>query len=112
MLLDIATEELSHLEMVGQTLVQLLKGSPGAEVDEVEGGYLGQLLDGKHEKFVELSLTSGPTILGGDGPRLTDSMGAPWTAAYRPRCCTGSANGCGSAARPSSPTSWRGGRSR
>jgi Mn-containing catalase len=82
MLLDIATEELSHLEMVGQTLVQLLKGSPGAEVDEVEGGYLGKLLDGKHEKFVEMSLTSGPTILGGGGPRLTDSMGAPWTAAY------------------------------
>lgn len=68
MLLDIATEELSHLEMVGQTLVQLLKGSPGAEVDEVE-------------KFVEMSLTSGPTILGGGGPRLTDSMGTPWTAA-------------------------------
>jgi Mn-containing catalase len=81
MLLDIATEELSHLEMVGQTLVQLLKGSPGAEVDEVEGGYLGKLLDGKHEKFVEMSLTSGPTILGGGGPRLTDSMGTPWTAA-------------------------------
>jgi Mn-containing catalase len=82
MLLDIATEELSHLEMVGQPLVQLLKRSPGAEVDEVEGGYLGELLDGGHEKFVEMSLSSGPNILGGGGPRLTDSMGAPWTAAY------------------------------
>jgi Mn-containing catalase len=82
MLLDIATEELSHLEMVGQAIVQLLKGSPGAEIDEVEGGYLGNLLDGKHEKFIELSLHSGPTLLGGPGPRLTDSMGNPFTSAY------------------------------
>ncbi len=82
MLLDIATEELSHLEMVGQTLVQLLKGSPGAQIDEVESGYLGQLLDGKHEKFIEASLSSGQTLVGGAGPRLTDSMGTPWTAAY------------------------------
>ena len=41
MLADIATEELSHLEMVGQALVLLQKGSPAAEVDKVEGGYLG-----------------------------------------------------------------------
>ncbi len=45
MLLDVATEELSHLEMVGQTLVMLLRGSPGGVVDEVEGGYPGSLLD-------------------------------------------------------------------
>jgi Manganese containing catalase len=53
MLLEIATEELSHLEMVGQTLVQLLRGTPGAEIDAVESGYLGKLLDGKHESFIE-----------------------------------------------------------
>jgi Mn-containing catalase len=84
MLLDIATEELSHLEMVGQTIAQLLKGSPGAMVDQVEGSYLGELMEGKHEKFVEMStaLNSGPVLLGGPGPRLTDSMGTPWTAAY------------------------------
>jgi len=82
MLLDIATEELSHLEMVAQLLSQLLKGTPGAAIDEVEGGYLGDLLDGKHEKFIEFSLHSGQTLVGGSGPRLTDSMGTPWTAAY------------------------------
>ncbi|MGH7905785.1 MAG: manganese catalase family protein [Candidatus Binataceae bacterium] len=82
MLLDIATEELSHLEMVGQTIVQLLKGTTGPEIDEVEGGYLGDLLDGKREKFIELSLGSSQVLLGGPGPRLTDSMGNPWTAAY------------------------------
>jgi Mn-containing catalase len=82
MLLDIATEELSHLEMVGQMLVQLLKGSPGAEIDEIEGGYLGDLLDGKHENFIEASLHSGQILTGGAGPKLVDSMGNPWTAAY------------------------------
>ena len=82
MLMDIATEELSHLEMVAQTLVQLLRGSPGAEVDRVEEGYLGELLDGKHEKFIALSLGSGQHVVGGPGPRLTDSMGTPWSAAY------------------------------
>jgi Mn-containing catalase len=53
-------------------------------VDQVEGGYLGELMEGKHEKFVEMStaLNSGPVLLGGPGPRLTDSMGTPWTAAY------------------------------
>jgi manganese catalase len=82
MLLDIATEELSHLEMVGQAIVQLSKGSPGAEMDNLESGYLGDLLDGKHEKFMEMSLNSGATLLGGPGPRLTDSMGNPFTTAY------------------------------
>jgi Mn-containing catalase len=84
MLFDIATEELSHLEMVGQTLVQLLRGSPGAQIDQVEKGYFGDLLEGKHEKFIEMSLSlgSGQHVVGGPGPRLTDSMGTPWTAAY------------------------------
>jgi len=36
MLLDIATEELSHLEMVAQSLHLLLKGSPAELVDQVE----------------------------------------------------------------------------
>lgn len=82
LLLDIATEELSHLEMVGQMLVQLLKGSPGDMVDEVEGGYLGEMLDGQGTKYLEMAVSSGPTLLGGGGPRLTDSHGNPWTAAY------------------------------
>jgi Mn-containing catalase len=74
MLLDIATEELSHLEMVGQLLVQLLRNSPGAEIDEVEGGYLGDLLDGRHEKFIEASLHSGQILTAGPGTKLVDSM--------------------------------------
>jgi len=85
MLLDIATEELSHLEMVGQLISGLLKGSKGAGalIDEVEGSYLGELMDGKHDQYAELAWNSMiPTLTGGSGLRLTDSMGTPWTAAY------------------------------
>lgn len=82
MLLDIATEELSHLEMVAQTLSLLLKGSPSDLVDQVEGNYLGELLNGEMPGYLEMAVNSGPNVLGGGGPRLTDSMGAPWTAAY------------------------------
>jgi Mn-containing catalase len=79
MLLNIATEELSHLEMVGQMLTMLLKGSPGAMVDEVEGGYMGDLLEGKQDLYTEMSLNSSQTVLGGPGPRFTDSMGNSFT---------------------------------
>ena len=82
MLLDIATEELSHLEMVAQTLSLLLKGSPSELVDQVEGNYLGELLDGNMPGYMAMAVNSGPNVLGGGGPRLTDSMGVPWTAAY------------------------------
>jgi Mn-containing catalase len=85
MLLDIATEELSHLEMIGQIITGLLKGAKpaGALIDEVEGSYLSELMDGKHEQFTEMAWNSmTPMLTGGSGLRLTDSMGAPWTAAY------------------------------
>lgn len=82
MLLDIATEELSHLEMVAQALTMLLKGTPSDQVDEVEGGYLGDMLDGKADAYAAMSLHSTETVLGGGGPRLTDSSGNPWTAGY------------------------------
>lgn len=79
LLLNIATEELSHLEMVGQMLTMLLKTSPGAMVDQIEGGYMGDLLDGKHDMYTEMSLNSSQTVLGGPGPRFTDSMGNAFT---------------------------------
>ncbi len=85
MLLDIATEELSHLEMIGQLISGFLKGAKGAGalIDEVEGSYLGELLEGKQEKYQEIAWNSQvPVLTGGSGLRLTDSMGAPWTSAY------------------------------
>jgi Mn-containing catalase len=84
LLLDIATEELSHLEIVAQTIGMLLTGSPSDLVDRLEDGYLGDLLEGKADKYTDLAygLHSSINVLGGGGPRLTDSEGTPWTAAY------------------------------
>jgi Mn-containing catalase len=80
MLADIATEELSHLEMVGQAIVLLQRGTPAAEVDKVEGDYLGDLLEGKHEDFVELSTTAPASVMSGGGAVLMDSAGKRFTA--------------------------------
>jgi Mn-containing catalase len=82
MLLDIATEELSHLEMIGQIVVGLVKGTKTALMDEVEGSYLGDFLEGKHDEYQQMAWMGSQAILGGPGPRLTDSSGVPWTAAY------------------------------
>jgi len=77
MLFDIATEELSHLEIIGSIVAMLNKGAKG------------QLAEGV-EKEAELyrSLTGGgndshtTALLYGGGPALTNSAGVPWTAAY------------------------------
>ncbi|MBC9033887.1 manganese catalase family protein [Sphingomonas sp. JC676] len=76
MLLDIATEELSHLEVIGSIVAMLNKGVKA------------QLSEGQMEE-VELYHMIGSSgnsakqaLLFGGGPSLTDSAGVPWTAAY------------------------------
>lgn len=76
MLLDIATEELSHLEVIGSIVAMLNKGAKG------------RLAEGAmSEAELYLSLTQGgnshtQSILYGGGAALTNSSGVPWTAAY------------------------------
>lgn len=76
MLLDIATEELSHLEVIGSIVAMLNKGAKG---DLAEAAL--------EEAELYRSLTAGgnshtQAILYGGGPALTNSSGVPWTAAY------------------------------
>lgn len=76
MLLDIATEELSHLEVIGSIVAMLNKGAKGA---------LSEAAMSEAELY--MSLTAGgnshtQSILYGGGPSLTNSSGVPWTAAY------------------------------
>lgn len=76
MLLDIATEELSHLEVIGSIVAMLNKGAKG---DLAEAAL--------EEAELYKSLTAGgnshtQAILYGGGPALTNSSGVPWTAAY------------------------------
>lgn len=76
MLLDIATEELSHLEVVGSIITMLNKGLK-AQLAE------GQMNEADLYLMVGASGTSvKESILFGGAPALCDSAGVPWTAAY------------------------------
>ncbi|PPT43072.1 Mn-containing catalase [Xanthomonas arboricola] len=75
LLFDVATEELSHLEIIGSIISMLNKG-PKAVLSE-----------GMEEAMEMRTLTQNSTshtqqILYGGGPALVNSSGVPWTAAY------------------------------
>ncbi len=76
MLLDIATEELSHLEVIGSIVAMLNKGVKGelAEASQTEADLYRSLTQGGDSHT--------QAILYGGGPALTNSSGVPWTAAY------------------------------
>lgn len=85
LLMDIATEEFSHLEIVGATITMLLAGVNGELKDAAEQSNLMQLLKGKgeREQLIQEAATSPQFLaLSGGGPTLTNSQGAPWTGAY------------------------------
>jgi len=76
LLLDIATEELSHLEVIGSIVAMLNKG---VKVQLSEG----QLAEVELYQMIGATGASAKeSILFGGGPSLTDSAGVPWTAAY------------------------------
>jgi Mn-containing catalase len=76
MLLDIATEELSHLEVIGSIVAMLNKGAKGALAEgvEKEADLLVQLNAGGDSHITSL--------LYGAGVPVTNSAGVPWTGAY------------------------------
>jgi manganese catalase len=76
LLLDIATEELSHLEVIGSIVAMLNKGVK-AQLSEAA----------MEEADLYMSINAGgdshtQSLLYGGGPSLTNSSGVPWTAAY------------------------------
>ncbi|MFN4283467.1 MAG: manganese catalase family protein [Alphaproteobacteria bacterium] len=74
MLFDIATEELSHLEIIGNIIVMLTKGTKGKMAEGAEvGALLSDVFHGGESHTTSL-------LYG--GPGLINSGGAPWTAAY------------------------------
>ncbi|WP_207531944.1 manganese catalase family protein [Desertivirga arenae] len=85
LLMDIATEEFSHLEIVGATIQMLLSGVNGELKNAAESEDIMQMLDGKAAKegFIhEAMINPQFCVLSGGGPMLTDSNGNPWTANY------------------------------
>ncbi len=85
LLMDTATEELSHLEMVGATITMLLDGLGGEMKNAVEPTYLSKLMEGKaaKEDIIQEGLVSpGFLVESGGGPTMTDSNGYPWQGYY------------------------------
>ncbi|RZT35453.1 manganese containing catalase [Cupriavidus agavae] len=77
MLFDIATEELSHLEVIGSLIAMLNRGAKGdlAEGVQAEAELYRALQGAGNDSHVT-------QILYGGGPALINSAGVPWTAAY------------------------------
>ncbi|WP_418992408.1 manganese catalase family protein [Alistipes sp.] len=83
MLMDIATEELGHLEIVGATIQMLLAGVNGNLKDAAEkNDVFGE--GNSKEDVIHAAFSINPQfgVLTGGGPRLTDSNGFPWQGAY------------------------------
>lgn len=85
MLMDIATEEFSHLEIVGATIQMLLDGVNGELKNAADESDLTKMLDGKEAKetYIHEAMTDPHFfIVSGGTPTLTDSVGNPWSASY------------------------------
>lgn len=76
MLLDIATEELSHLEVIGSIVAMLNKGVKSSLTEaSMEEADLYMAINAGGDSHTQ-------SLLYGGGPSLTNSSGVPWTAAY------------------------------
>ena len=85
MLMDIAAEEFSHLEIVGATIKMLLTGVDGEMKNAVESSYLEEMMQGnatKEEMIHKALFYPQFDILTAGGPTVTDSNGVPWSGAY------------------------------
>lgn len=85
LLMDIATEEFSHLEIVGATITMLLQGVNGQLKDATDRCDLMRLLQGKGEKeaIIQEAATAPQFLtLTGGGPAVTNSQGVPWSGVY------------------------------
>jgi len=77
MLMDIATEELSHLEVIGTIVAMLNKGNKAALAEgiDTEAELYRQISGGGNSSHVT-------QVLYGGGPALTNSGGQLWNAGY------------------------------
>src|SRR3982751_4376240 len=85
LLMDIATEEFSHLEIVGATITMLLDGVNGALKEAAEGNLVSQIGSRTNKKFEVIAMAmDNPHFLleSSGGPMVTDSRGVPWTGAF------------------------------
>lgn len=85
MLMDIATEEFGHLEIVGATIQMLLGPVNGEMKDVVDNQEIMKMMEGKpiKENYIHQAMTNPQfLVLAPGSPMLTDSNGNPWSAMY------------------------------
>lgn len=85
MLMDIATEEFSHLEIVGATIQMLLTGINGDLKEAADKSEIMKLLNGRHakEEVIHQGIVAPQLLIAtGGSPAYTNCQGVPWTAAY------------------------------
>jgi Mn-containing catalase len=85
LLMDIATEEFSHLEIVGATITMLLNGLNGELKNAAERSDMARLMKGKAAKeeiIHEAMVNPQFAVLSGGGPTVTNCQGVPWQGSY------------------------------
>lgn len=86
MLLDIATEEIGHVEMLCHMVAQLLEGADHATTQAAakSSGAVAAVLGGTNPKDAIMAAAMNPQLLiaSGQGAMPADAMGNRWTAAY------------------------------
>lgn len=85
MLMDIASEELGHLEIVGATIQMLLGPVNGELKDVADNQEIMKMMNGKatKEDYIHQAFTNPQfLVLAPGSPMLTDSNGNPWSATY------------------------------
>lgn len=84
--MDIATEELAHLETVGATITMLMDGAKGELKDAVQSNPVAQLGSGSKaakEELIHAALLFPRFLVEvGGAPTVTNCQGVPWTSAY------------------------------
>ncbi|MGW5260031.1 manganese catalase family protein [Microbispora sp. NPDC004025] len=75
LIMDIATEEIGHVEMLATMVARLLEGAPSTTVTKMAAAdpVLGAVLGGMDPQ---------QAIVGGGGPMPADSNGYPWNGRY------------------------------
>jgi Mn-containing catalase len=92
LLMDIATEEFSHLEIVGATIQMLLTGINGDLKNAAEHSEIMKMMEGPQAKeaLIHQAMTAPGFLVGSAGtPAYTNCQGTPWTAAYINGDCQG-----------------------
>jgi Mn-containing catalase len=85
MIMDIATEEIGHVEMIATMVARLLETSPvEAEKAAEDGGVVGAVPGGDdtQQAIVNAAMNPQHAIVSGGGATPNDSQGFPWNSRY------------------------------